>query len=169
MAAFSDNDFDRLDWQLLQNGAINLYYRPAILDEHIAWLVSHAYLVHEFDCSIWTSQSDFHEAISAKLNFPGWYGQNIDAFNDCLCDIEIPDNGGTALVFRRFDCFLSKEPEFAEWVLDVIQDNSRLHSLFGQRLFAMLQSDDPSLKLKPVGECHARWNRREWFNSDRGL
>jgi RNAse (barnase) inhibitor barstar len=169
MAAFSDNDFDRLDWQLLQNGAINLYYREPILREDISWLADHGYLIHEFDCGIWNSQSDFHEEVRAKLNFPGWYGENIDAFNDCLCDIEIPHDGGTALVFRRFDCFLSKEPEFAEWVLDDIQGNSRMHSLFGQRLFAMLQSDDPSLKLKPVGECYARWNRREKLNSARGL
>ncbi len=170
MAIFhGDEDINRLDWRLLQNGAINLYYRLSILEEDIAWLVDHGYLVHEFDCTTWTSQSDFHDAISAKLNFPSYYGQNIAAFNDCLSEIEIPDNGGSVLVFHRFDRFMTYEAEFANWVMDVIQHNSRVHSLWGRRLLALVQSDDPRLELKPVGACSAHWNDREWLNSARGL
>ena len=41
--AFFKNDpreWERLDWRLLQNGAVALYHRPAVLGEDVAWLQS---------------------------------------------------------------------------------------------------------------------------------
>lgn len=169
MAIFQGDDYQRLDWTLLQNGAINLYYRPEVLAEDVDWLSAHGYLVHEFDCTAWQSQQDFHNDVSAKLDFPGWYGQNFDAFRDCLSDIEIPDEGGCVVVFRRYDHFAAREPQPAHWILEAIQDNSRILSLWGKRLIALLQSDDPRLGFQPIGACYAHWNRREWLNSARGL
>ena len=29
----------------------------------------------------------FHEIIARELNFPGWYGKNLDALYDCLVDL----------------------------------------------------------------------------------
>jgi hypothetical protein len=170
MAVFhGDDDYQRLDWALLQNGAVSLYYRTEILAEDIAWLVAHGYVVHEFDCVAWETEDHFHDAVSAALEFPGWYGRNIHAFKDCLCDIDIPDEGGCALVFRRYDYFAIQQPKFAQWVLDDIQQNSRILSLWGRRLMALLQSDNPRLDFQPVGACGVNWNRREWLYSARGL
>ncbi|MGD9633318.1 MAG: barstar family protein [Pirellulales bacterium] len=172
MAIFhGDDDYQRLDWMLLQNGAVSLYHRVEILAEDVAWLAAHGYVVHDFDCAAWDSQDHFHDAVSTELDFPGWYGRNFSAFNDCLCDIEIPDEGGCALVFRRYDHFTAREPQPAQWILEAIQDNSRILSLWGKRLLALLQSDDPRLEfqLRPVGACSVSWNRREWLNSARGL
>jgi RNAse (barnase) inhibitor barstar len=170
MAVFhGDDDYQRLDWALLQKGAVSLYHSSAILAEDVAWLAAHGYVVHDFDCAAWKSEDDFHDAVSTSLNFPGWYGRNSDAFNDCLSDIEIPEEGGCVLVFRRYDLFAAREPQFAQWVLEDIQDNSRMLSLWGRRLMALLQSDDPRLEFQPVGACGVDWNRREWLNSARGL
>tara|TARA_B100000965_G_C19367056_1_gene658572 strand:+ start:147 stop:449 length:303 start_codon:yes stop_codon:yes gene_type:complete len=30
----------------------------------------------------------FHEYVSKKLDFPAYYGQNFDAFGDCLLDMD---------------------------------------------------------------------------------
>jgi RNAse (barnase) inhibitor barstar len=169
MGVFRPGDHQRVDWRLLQNGAITLYYRPALLDEDIGWLQRHGYRVHQFDCSGWESDAAFHDAVSEALGFPGYYGRNIHAFNDCLCDIEVPDEGGCALVFRRYDHFASAEPEFAQAVLEDIQGNSRRLALWGKRLLAILQSDDPCLSFQPVGACSVMWNHREWLNAARGL
>jgi RNAse (barnase) inhibitor barstar len=170
MAIFQgDQDYQRLDWELLKNGAVTLYYRPAILDEDIAWLADHGYLKHDFDCASWSSEDDFHDAVGAGLQFPGWYGRNIDAFGDCLCDIEIPDESGCVLVFRRYDKFAARLPNLAQWVLDDIQDNSRILSLWGRRLLALVQTDDPRLEFVKVRDCCAHWNPREGAYAARGL
>jgi len=65
MGVFSGDDFNRLDWRLLQNGAVSLYYRATVLEADIAWLAEHGYCVHEFDCAAWTSENDFHDALAA--------------------------------------------------------------------------------------------------------
>lgn len=33
-------------------------------------------------------EETFHEYVSKKLNFPGYYGYNLDAFWDCITDEE---------------------------------------------------------------------------------
>ena len=50
MAQFSENDTDRLDWQLMQNGAVTLYFQSAILEEDLAWLREHRYQIESIDC-----------------------------------------------------------------------------------------------------------------------
>ena len=83
-------------------------------------------MVHDFDCAAWKSEDDFHDAVSTALKFPGWYGRNINAFSDCLCDIEIPEEGGASWCSGGIDHFAAQHPKFAQWVLEDIQENSRL-------------------------------------------
>ena len=92
MAIFRNEpeEFQRLDWSLLQNGTVTLYLRPEVLEEDVEWLKRHDYRVDSFDCSIWVGPSEMHEALSSGLEFPGYYGRNLSALNDCIGDIEIP-------------------------------------------------------------------------------
>jgi RNAse (barnase) inhibitor barstar len=170
MAAFTGESDEtvRLDYRILQNGAVCLYFRPHILQEDIDWLRQQTYDVHELDCARWTSEAEFHTAVSESLSFPDWYGRNLHAFNDSLSDIVVPDEGGTALVFQRFDLFAARDPTAAWHILDIIEVNSRRFSLFGKRLIALVQSDDPAISFSPVGACPVMWNPREWLNKHRG-
>jgi hypothetical protein len=77
-------DANRLDFDLLRESPVTLYRSREVLAEHLAWLRRHGYAVHELDCSGWSSEADFHDAVSRTLGFPGYYGRNLDAFNDCL-------------------------------------------------------------------------------------
>lgn len=45
----------------------------------------------EIDGSTIKTEAEFHEAISAALNFPSYYGKNLDALDECLVrDTERP-------------------------------------------------------------------------------
>jgi RNAse (barnase) inhibitor barstar len=169
MAVFKDNEWrERLDWNLLLNGACTLYYRPEILAQDEAWLREHGYEVHVFDCASWTSEDAFHEQISRDLGFPDYYGRNLAALNDCLAEMNVPDEGGLALRFNRFDLLAQTLPEFAWHVLDNIEEKSRMHLLFGHRLIALVQSDNPRIQFKPVGARPIVWNWKEQVNRLRG-
>jgi len=41
--------------------------------------------------------------------------------------------------------------------------------LLGQRLLALVQSDDPRIRFERIGAVPVNWNPREWLDSDRGL
>ena len=170
MAAFRDDpsEWERLDWRLLQNSPVALYGREAILDEDRAWFSAHSYRVYRLDASSWDGEVAFHRDVRRVLEFPAYYGENLDAFNDCLSDLPVPEQGGAALEFRHFDAFARREPRVAQAVLDIVAVNARHFLLTGRRLLALVQSDDPELSFEPVGACPAMWNPREWLDASRG-
>jgi hypothetical protein len=171
MAIFRNEpaDLRRLDWALLQNGAITIDLRTEFLTEDVEWLQSQTYRIDSFDCSLWSSEEGMHEALASRLEFPDYYGRNLNALKDCISDIEIPEGSGRVLLFRRYDTFAAEHPKVAWYVLDIIENQSRLLLLFGRRLLALVQSDDPKISFEPVGARPVMWNRREWLNKSRGL
>jgi len=171
MAIFRNEpeEFQRLDWMLLQNGAVTLYFRTQVLVEDVEWLKRHDYRVDSFECSIWVGESEMHEALSCRLEFPGYYGHNLDALNDCIGDTGISEEGGRALVFNRYDSFAASFPDVAWSVLDIMEINSRRLLLFGRRLIVLVQSDDPEISFAPVGGRPIIWNTRELLNTSRNL
>ena len=104
-----------------------------------------------------------------QLDFPDYFGHNLDALNDCMREISIPDEGGRCLVFDRFDAAAKSFGDFAWHVLDIFANQSHQHLLVGKRLLVILQSDDPQPSFQPIGCTSPRWNPREWMNKDRGL
>lgn len=179
MAPFTQQEEheNRLDWQILRDGSIALYWRREFLDEDILWFRQHNYQIFSFNCDRWASSEEMHADFQRTLNFPGYYGRNLDALNDCLGDLAVPDAGGTALALSRFDAYAkgpgaaplaSGRPE-AEIVLDLLARASRFFLLTGRRLLTLVQTDDPRVWFESLGCVHADWNRREWLNKNRGL
>jgi hypothetical protein len=169
MAPFEKDNPQRLDWDLLLHGPIALYHQPHILSDDCVWLYNHSYVITSFDCSTWHDRDALHSAFATELAFPNYYGRNLDALNDCLSDLTIPDNGGRVLTFSQYDYVARQMPDVAWHVLDIIASQARYFLLLGRRLLALVQSDDPLLQFEPVGACSVGWNGREWLNKDRGL
>jgi hypothetical protein len=82
-------------------------------------------------------------------------------------DLHVPAESGTALVFRHFDVFARGDARLAQLVLDAIESTSRHHLLFGRRLIALVQSDDPRIRFEAVGSRPVNWNPREWLDETR--
>ena len=165
MATFNDikDVFQRLDWFILQNGWISLYRRKSILENDIKWFENENYNIVDFDCKSWTDIAEMHGQLKQKLNFPDYYGENFDALNDCLTDIQINESG-QIVVFNHLD---SIDIKTIQILLDVFADNSRRHMLFGERLIVLAQVDNPDFKVDPVGATAVRWNKQEWLDSIR--
>src|SRR5678809_1679452 len=86
-----------------------------------------------------------------------YYGENLDALNDCLSDIEI-NEPGLVIVFRHFQIV---DKDIAHSLLDIFARNSRLHNLFGKRLLTLVQVDNPNYQIDPVGSSSVLWNGAE--------
>jgi RNAse (barnase) inhibitor barstar len=160
MAVFKNRpeEWQRLDWQILQNGWTSLYWQQAVLEKDLNWFRKEKYRIVDFNCTNWTNPSLVHKDLKKQLEFPDYYGENLDALNDCLSDLEINETG-TVIVFRHFQTI---DTDFAHGILDIFARNSRLHNLFGNRLITLVQVDDPKYKIKPVGCSAVLWNGAEW-------
>jgi hypothetical protein len=139
-----------LDWLLLQNSPVH-HYDGDTLRPDLAWLRRARYVIDEFDCASWQSEDDFHDAMKTQLRFPDYYGRNVNAFIDCLGDIEVPDESGRAVVFYHYDVFLSNAPSLAPHVLTYLARSSWYHLLFGERLLTLVHTDDPTTTFDEVG------------------
>lgn len=39
------------------------------------------------NCATIASMAEMHDILALELNFPQWYGRNLDALHDCLTDL----------------------------------------------------------------------------------
>jgi RNAse (barnase) inhibitor barstar len=171
MASFKQDseEWQRLDWRLLQNSPITLYFQRPVLEADTAWFVAHGYRVLSLRAEERQSPDELLVELGKLLAFPDYYGRNLDAFNDCLSDVDVPDDGGLVVVLDQFDAFARLNPSFAQRVLDICANNSRRFLLTGLRFVVLVQSDDPRISFEPVGASPVMWNPQEWLNSKRGL
>lgn len=163
MASFSADDYDRLDWELLQDSAVTLYWRRALFDEADAWLHSHDYIVHVINCDLIDHfRAEMTRILQFKRNFgyEPWTG-NLDALNDALRELDFGNSAGIAFGFLHIDRRMESDSD-RDWilgVLDLFERHSRDYLLLGERLICLAQSDDASVCLGPLGGRTPNWNR----------
>ena len=153
MAPFSENDSDRLDWHLMQNGAITLYFKTAILEDDLAWLRDHGYRIETIDCEdVVAFCRQMSVALRFKENFgyDNWTG-NLNALNDAFRCLGIDPEAGLVFCFLRYDRLQAADRHVGQGVLDLIEYHSRDYLLLGRRLLALVQSDDTRIQFNPLG------------------
>ena len=175
MNAFEINDetFQRLDYRLLQNGPVALFWRDELLRSAQADLQGLGYQTIELDAGQWSNSDVMHDHISSALDFPDYYGRNLDALTDCLGDVAMyeygakPESAGTVLVISRYDRFAARDLSVSTALTDIVAGAARTGLLFGHRMLCLLQVDDPSFSMAPVGATPVLWNPEEWLDSRR--
>lgn len=66
---------------------------------------------------------DFYQQIQKGLKLPAYFGKNLDALYDCLCDFSWLEVREIHVVMRDYDHFLSKEAKNQRWnILAVLND-----------------------------------------------
>lgn len=162
MAVFENTpeEWQRLDWSILQNGYTCLYSRQEFLLIDTMWFRKERYRVLEFDCSRWADEQAMHNDLKQKLRFKDTYGSSLSALKDSLKEIDITGKG-MVLVLHHFD---TVDKETAQILLDILAKASQWHLLLGQRLLTLLQVDDPQTTYEPVGAKPVAWNPHEWLD-----
>lgn len=77
-------------------------------------------------CDAIDGPRELHRVIATVLQFPRWYGNNLDALYDCLTDI----CEDTTVRFTNWEHLSSFAIGFRETFLDAAQENPCLRVLF---------------------------------------
>ena len=80
-------EVERLDWRLLERGAVALYHKGSVLSQDLAWLRQQRYVVHELDAAQWRNPRIFTTPCSGTLGFPAYYGKNLASWIDCVAEL----------------------------------------------------------------------------------
>ena len=163
------DEWQRLDWRLLQNSPVTLYFSNTVLAGDVSWFRDHGYRVVSLSAGQHESLEGLLTAMAERLAFPDYFGRNLDAFNDCLSDVEIPPEGGLVLVLQDFNLFANACRPAAQALLDICATSSRHFLLTGRRFLVLLHSADPRIAIEPVGATPVLWNPQEWLNTKRGV
>lgn len=156
------------NWKdLMINGSLILYNRRSIIEKEIKKIEAEGFDVFRFECAEW-DEASFHKDISSILEFPDYYGENLNAFSDCLSDLE-PTNKGILFVFYQYESFIAKHPAMAIDIMEIIHINSWRFLLEGKVLLGFIQSNDPEIPFPAIGGMVPQWNGEEWFDKERLL
>lgn len=151
---YFQQQWQRYDWRLLRNGHVYRYDDAEALDAAADELASLRYLVHRVDADGWRAAEDLHAGLAGALNFPDYYGHNLDALADAFGDVAQYDYGsdqnatGTVLVIGNYRRVLDVGPELANTTLDLFARAARLGLLLGHPMLCLVEC---AAELGPIG------------------
>jgi RNAse (barnase) inhibitor barstar len=147
----------RLDYLILRDGPVVLYFNLADLEAAYEWFRDRSYHLYRFDCRKWETSTDFYVgfyAATSQARSVADCGYNLDALRDCLVAFDVPLESGVVFVFEHFDTFARSSSQYVQEILDIFAEISRFNLLFGQRLIVLLHSDDAKLTFRPIGASY---------------
>lgn len=150
--------WQRPDWQLLQNSSVHRFRGDDEMNQEVTGLAKIDYVIHQFDAGNWLHEDDVHIALMAELNFPDYYGHNLDALNDAFRGVaeyrygSDPRATGTVLALRQYESFASRNSTLAFTFLDLFAINARFGLLVGHPMLCLISatSEFPAVGATPV-------------------
>jgi RNAse (barnase) inhibitor barstar len=96
------------------------------------------------------TMAQFFTSIAKQLELPSYFGKNLDALYDCLCDFSWADVNAVHIVFKDYDHFLSKEPQQKRWdILAILNDSANeWRAMKGTDKIKFEISVEPSQRIK---------------------
>ncbi|MHA6627823.1 barstar family protein [Pseudonocardia sichuanensis] len=159
--AFRDQ-WQRIDFQLLQNSAVHRVDDANDLGTLARSLAELGYELHSLDASHWRNAADVYDAFSTAMHFPAGGGRNLDALNDWLRDVaeftfgSSPEATGTVVTVDGFETFHKAEPTLSRHLLEILADKARYASVLGHLMIIIFVSADPEAPSGSVYVNHAR-------------
>lgn len=134
------SDLNRLDWELLQNSNINLYYKLDHFNSDIKWLEENLYKVVVLKCADWKENADIDNYF-LKLGVHYNNCSNLNGLYDCIDDLNFPNMSDGAIVLRDLDVFIERfGKDYVDGFMDVLSNRARNYLLFGTRLVILAYS-----------------------------
>ncbi|MFD4737797.1 barstar family protein [Streptomyces virginiae] len=160
--------------EYMGNTFVTLFWRQRLLNQAVQRLEDRDFRVVRLTAGQWSTEQDMHRAIAAALQFPDYYGHNLDALNDCLGDVacyggygDSAEGVGLVLAFTDYDRFAAACPSAAQVILDIVANQARHAAVLQRRLICLVHSNDPDIRFDPVGAMPVMWNSDEWLDANR--
>lgn len=75
------------------------------------------------DCAALTDRETLHETLERELEFPSWYGRNLDALHDCLTELHEP----VQITLQSLDSLMNYGRKLLRVLQDAAAENENIH------------------------------------------
>ncbi|WP_246011100.1 barstar family protein [Nocardia mexicana] len=103
------------------------------------------YVVRELRGSKMRTTAGVFDEFAAAFQFPYYFGENKDAFDECLRDLSdfVGEAPGYVAVIRDSDQLLADQPNQLEWFTEAMRDAAVTWSSYGTTYRVVLQGKPP--------------------------
>lgn len=135
-----------VDHRFARDPRLTAFRRAAALARAIEQLRGRGYDVRETDAGRWADEQGMHRDLAALLDFPDYYGRNLDALNDCMGEVATGAYGvrvgatGLGLVLWHFDAFAVGHRRAASQLLDIVTAGAAEAARHDRQLLCLVQS-----------------------------
>ena len=153
-------------FELVRDGCINLFYKTEVYLNTIEKLKNESIDIYVFDAIDWNKEENFYSSFSKGMNFPDYFGNNLDAINDCLGDLI---NKNIAICISNYENFMIKCQKQANILPKIILTNCWEAILQENVMLMLIQTNNGSISFNDIKEFPPKWNQKEWLNKNHGL
>jgi RNAse (barnase) inhibitor barstar len=86
-----------------------------------------------------SDKDQFLKQVAVILRFPEYFGNNWDAFADCLTDMSWQEAEGFLILYDHFGPFAEHSPRQFETALDIFKESTEFWRNQGKALFVLLR------------------------------
>jgi RNAse (barnase) inhibitor barstar len=84
-------------------------------------------------------KEQFLNHAAAVLSFPDYFGNNWDAFEDCLTDMSWHETDGFVILYDHFEAFARHAPDQFKIALGILRDSTKFWREQRKPLFVLLR------------------------------
>jgi len=109
----------------------------------------HNYTFFFLDGAEIADKEEFLNHASAVLSFPDYFGNNWDAFEDCLTDMSWHKTDGYLILYDNFEAFAKHAPDQFKTALEILRDSIEFWRERKKPLFVLLRGHGEQLPELP--------------------
>jgi len=83
-------------------------------------------------------KEQFLKHAATVFHFPEYFGNNWDAFADCLTDMSWHEAPGFVILYHHFDSLAMHSPNEFETIMDIFKDSTAFWGTQGKAMFVLL-------------------------------
>ena len=93
--------------------------------------------------------------VATVLQFPNHFGQNWDALEECLTDLEWVDGDGYVIYYDHIDGLLGTHPDQFETLVEILRDSVKSWKDDGEAMVVLLSGTKPPKGVSKLKEGEA--------------
>ena len=130
---------------LLEGGRGGVFFLPNRVEPRSVQAVAkrHDYAFFHVEGKNINRKEQLLNHVATVLQFPNHFGQNWDALEECLTDLEWVDGDGYVIYYDHIDGLLNTHPDQFETLVEILRDSVKSWKEDGEAMVVLLSGTKP--------------------------